>query len=185
MAVLTGCSQLGGSAGHISAIVASKHLKLNMIVQDLPYAESAFNANIGPTSLTSRIQFRAHDFFNHQDVSADVFLIKSILNDWPDKSVVQIIRNLLPALKVGNHILLADMIMPPDYDESGKPTALLPVQKALASVDLNMHVVFNAKGRKLEDWIDVIQQADARLKLKAVHSVLGSLIGLIDFVFKE
>ncbi|PYI11096.1 O-methyltransferase [Aspergillus sclerotiicarbonarius CBS 121057] len=175
---------LGGSAGHVSVILAENYPKLKLMVQDLAAAQSAFDANVGSSPYASRIQFQAHDFFQQQHVPADVFLLKSVLHDWSDKYVLQIVRNLLGVLHPGNHLLVFDFVVPPDYDEDGQFTTPLPVRKFMAAMDLQMHVVCNSKERRVEDWMEVIQRADARFQLREVHVPAGSPLGILDFVFQ-
>ena len=154
------------------------------MVQDLASAESAFHANIGPKAVSSRIRFEAHDFLTKQTLPADVFLIKSVFHDWPDKYVAQIIQNLLPVMKPGNHVLIFDIIVPPEYTEDGAPTIPLTARKTIAAVDLQMLVAFNSRERMVEDWAAVVGQSDSKLALKAVHVIPGVPLGILDFVYE-
>ncbi|PYH64352.1 O-methyltransferase [Aspergillus vadensis CBS 113365] len=175
---------LGGSAGHISVILAENYPKLKLVVQDLASVQSAFDENINSTPYVSRIKFQAHDFFQPQVLPADVFLLKSVLHDWSDKYVSQIVRNLLDVLKPGNHLVVFDFVMPEDYDEETGSKPPLPVRKLVASMDMQMFVGCNSKERKVKDWSDVIKRADSRFELKEVHVPRGSPLGLLDFVFQ-
>ncbi|GLB11184.1 hypothetical protein AtubIFM57258_007604 [Aspergillus tubingensis] len=175
---------LGGSAGHISVILAESYPKLNLVVQDLASVQSAFDENIKTTPYASRIKFQTHDFFEPQVLPADVFLLKSVLHDWSDKYVSQIVRNLLGVLKPGNHLVVFDFVMPEDYDEETGAKPPLPVRKLVASMDMQMFVGCNSKERKVKDWSDVIKRADSRFELKEVHVPRGSPLGLLDFVFQ-
>lgn len=75
---------------------------MNMVVQDLPEVQAAFQAFV-PHDLTTRVTFQNHNFFNPQTVAADVYFLKMILHDWPDKYAVRILRNLLlPLLDWGS-----------------------------------------------------------------------------------
>ncbi|KAL7793744.1 O-methyltransferase domain-containing protein [Trichoderma ceciliae] len=175
---------VGGSTGHISALLAKAHPRLKMIVQDLPDIEVTFNEVIASSELRSRISFHAHDFFQPQTLSADAYLFKSIFHDWSDKYVVQILRNLLPVLKSGVHIIIFDNIIPPDYDESGKPIVPLPTRRILGAIDLQMFVNHNSKERNASDWAEVIKRADDRFELNGFHTVIGSPMGIVHVVFK-
>lgn len=177
-------AQLGGSAGHISAILAEKYPKLDIVVQDLAAVSSAFNANIKSSPYASRIKFQSHDFFDTQRFPADVFLLKSVLHDWPDKYVVRIIRNLVHVLRSGNHLLILDLVVPADHDKESDSTTPLSVRKSIAAMDLQMHVACNSRERALDDWTRIIEQADVRFELKGVHTPVGSPLGLLDFVFQ-
>ncbi|PWY95900.1 O-methyltransferase [Aspergillus sclerotioniger CBS 115572] len=175
---------LGGSAGHISVILAENYPKLKLVVQDLAAAKSAFDANIKTSMYETRIQFQTHDFFQQQDVPADVFLLKSVLHDWSDKYVLQIVRNLLGVLQPGNHLLVFDFVVPAECDGENQSTMPLPVKKSIAAMDLQMHVACNSKERRVEDWAEVIQRADTRFKLRGAHLPSGSPLGILDFVFQ-
>lgn len=174
---------MGGSAGHISLPLVEQHPNLKVVVQDLPAAEAAFNDNI-PEKYRGRMSFQAHDFFKPQSTPADVYLIKSVLHDWPDKHVVQILKNLAAAMKPGNRIVVFDIIFPPETDEQGRPTIPRPVKKMLSGVDLQMHVLFNAKERTAEDWTGLIESASDRLKVKNVIVLPGAPLGILDAVYE-
>ncbi|KAL4891044.1 S-adenosyl-L-methionine-dependent methyltransferase [Aspergillus ambiguus] len=175
---------MGGSAGHISAMLAENYPKLDIVVQDLPSVESAFNANIGSSPYAPRIRFQSHDFFQTQTLSADVFLLKSVLHDWSDQYVLQIVRHLLDVLKPGNHLLIFDIVVPADYDAESKSATPLPVRKWVSAMDLQMHLACNSKERTVNDWVKVIQQADTRFEFKEAHVPAGSPLGIFDFVFQ-
>ncbi|KAI2919321.1 hypothetical protein CBS147371_3684 [Aspergillus niger] len=175
---------LGGSAGHISVILADNYPKLDLVVQDLASAQSAFDENINSTHYASRIKFQTHNFFEPQVLPADVFLLKSVLHDWSDKYVLQIVRNLLGVLKPGNHLVIFDFVMPEDYNEETDSMTPLTVRKLVASMDMQMFVGCNSKERKVKDWNDVVKRADGRFELKEVHVPRGSPLGLLDFVFQ-
>ncbi|KAL7943599.1 O-methyltransferase domain-containing protein [Trichoderma barbatum] len=174
---------VGGSTGHISALLAKAHPRLKMIVQDFPDVEASFKELITSSEFASRISFHAYNFFEPQTLIANAYLFKSIFHDWSDKYVVQILRNVLPVLKPGVHIIIFDNIIPPDHDEHGKPVVPLPTRRLLGAVDLQMFVNHNSKERKASDWTEVIKRADSRFEVKQFHTVVGSPMGIIDVVF--
>ncbi|KAL6818170.1 O-methyltransferase domain-containing protein [Trichoderma sp. SZMC 28013] len=174
---------VGGSSGHISAMVAKSHPQLHFIVQDLPELQPAFDeAMASAPKLASRISFQVHDFFTPQPVSASAYIFRNIFHDWPDKYVVKILRQLVPALTPGARIALFDIIMLPDYDEK-RQRPPLPVRKMQGAFDMQMLVLFNAKERTAEDWTTVFKMADDRFRVNAIKMVPGASVGLIDVVF--
>ncbi|EHK16303.1 uncharacterized protein TRIVIDRAFT_196109 [Trichoderma virens Gv29-8] len=174
---------VGGSTGHISLLLAKAHPRLKMIVQDFPEVETSFNEAIASSEYASRISFHAYNFFEPQTLTANAYLFKSIFHDWSDKYVVQILRNLLPVLKSGVHIIIFDNIIPPDHDEHGKPVVPLPTRRLLGAVDLQMFVNHNSKERKASDWTEVVKRADSRFELMGFYTVVGSPMGIVDVVF--
>lgn len=57
------------------------------------------------------------DFFTPQPVTADVYYLRWILHNWPDKYCVEILRNLRPALKPGAMIVIHEQVLPTDIGE--------------------------------------------------------------------
>ncbi|KAL7784050.1 O-methyltransferase domain-containing protein [Trichoderma afarasin] len=174
---------IGGSSGHISAMVAKSHPQLHFIVQDLPELQSAFDEAMAlAPKLADRISFQVHDFFTPQPVSASAYIFRNIFHDWPDKYVVKILQQLVPALTPGARIALFDIIMLPDYDEK-RQRPPLPVRKMQGAFDMQMLVLFNAKERTAEDWTIVFKMADDRFRVNAIKMIPGASVGLIDVVF--
>jgi 6-hydroxytryprostatin B O-methyltransferase len=170
--------QVGGSTGHASFALATAYPDLHFIVQDMP---SVLNQNPHPghthynSSLGDRLIFQPYDFFNRQPVrSADVYLLRMILHDWPYSSAIKILQNIVPALAEHSRILIMDTILP-------APGEVTPYKEALLRVrDMTMLQVFNAGERGMEDWEEVVKGADARLRIVGVKQPLGSAMGLIE-----
>lgn len=155
---------------------------LKVIVQDLPEVESAFNEFV-PSDLRSRVSFEARSFFTPQTTQADIYLMKMILHDWPNKDSSQIIRNLVPCLKPGAKILLCEVVrMPDEALRSGQVP--LTVQHMLAGADIQMMCAFNSLERDLEQWKEVVKQADERLEITYVADVPGALQNVIEVTFR-
>lgn len=84
-----------------------------MIVQDLPEIVAAGEATL-PDELGGQVKFMAHDFFTPQPVEANIYMLRFVLHNWPDKYAVRILRNLLPTLKKEGKILIMDAVsLPP------------------------------------------------------------------------
>ncbi len=62
--------------------------------------------------LLGRIEYKTHDFFTPEDVSANVYIFRMILHDWSDSDCVKIVKSLLPALKPGARVLVNEGILP-------------------------------------------------------------------------
>ncbi|KAF3003297.1 hypothetical protein E8E14_007415 [Neopestalotiopsis sp. 37M] len=75
---------VGGSRGNIAAQLAERFPELNFVVQDLENVIKGAENDI-PEELRGRIQFEARDLFAPQTVEADVYFMRWILHNWPDK----------------------------------------------------------------------------------------------------
>ena len=97
---------VAGSEGHISFAIAEKFPRLKFVVQDLPDVAERAKASPKATEFRDRISFQGHNFFEPQPVAADAYLFRWIFHDWPDKYVIKILRQLVPALKPGAKIII-------------------------------------------------------------------------------
>lgn len=177
--MLTISEQCGGSTGHVSVKLASKHPNLTLIVQDFESLRASFDVTV-PPPLRDRVSFQAHDFYTPQTVKdADVYFFKHVFHDWSDSFNAGILRNLIPAMKKGSRVIVMDAVLP----EAGEvPNMSL---KRHTVVDLLMMLAANAKERKKQDWVDIFKMADERFVVKAFKQPLGSSATLIDVVFDE
>ncbi len=157
--------------------------KLRFVVQDLPEVEEAFRTNVPSELASKRISFRSHDIFTQQTTPADVYFLKRILHDWPDKYAAEILRNLLPSLKPGGRIVLAEMVPPPTHDAQGRPLLPLPMRRQFSALDLQMLASFNSVERNLDGWSALAKRADPRLRVANVASQPGAPLSLIEIVY--
>lgn len=52
-------------------------------------------------------------YFTEQPIKgADVYLLRSVLHDWPDEYALQILRSLIPAMKPGSRVVLNEVCLP-------------------------------------------------------------------------
>lgn len=110
---------LGGGRGTDAVNIALQNPLLRLLVQDLP--EQLVGANTvlpGDLRASGRVAFMPYSFFEPQTVSADVYLIKQCLHNWPDHYVVRILKNQVPALKPGARFVIIDSVAPPPGEMS-------------------------------------------------------------------
>ena len=102
---------VGGSHGETAIALAKKYLAMEFVVQDL---QSTIDAHPQlPADLAKRVRFMAHDFFTPQPIKdADVYFFRWIFHNWPDKYCLKILKNLVPALKVGARIVVNEWCLP-------------------------------------------------------------------------
>ncbi|RYC81797.1 hypothetical protein BFJ63_vAg15314 [Fusarium oxysporum f. sp. narcissi] len=161
---------IGGSSGHDSTTIAQAFPNLKFIVQDLPQLQTSFGEQV-PAEIKSRVNFEPHDFLQPQNTQGDVYMLKMVLHDWPDKYAANILRHLVPHLESGSRILLVEAVAPPD-------TAVLPfatLSHMLNATDMHMLQFFNSQERNLQDWTNLFAKVDERLTLTYVSEVPGSV----------
>lgn len=133
---------VGGSQGVLLRGLLAHNPNARGVIFDLPEviadAKTAF-AN------DERIELVGGDFFGTIPSGGDLYLLKSILHDWPDERCAAILRNIHAAAKPGAKLLVVEMLLP-DHPE---PT---PV----AFMDLNMLVMLNGRERTAADLSKLI-----------------------------
>lgn len=132
-----------------------------------------------PDEYADRIQFMPYDFLTKQPVKdADVYFFRWIFHNWSDKYCIQILRNLVPALKKGAKILINDNVLP----EPG----VLPMwrEEKLRSMDLTMLELQNAREREMEDWAKLFVDADPRFKFLGGKKPEGASLWILDAVWE-
>jgi hypothetical protein len=103
---------IGGSQGHVSAHLAQNFPHLRFIVQDKQEIIEGAEKKI-PVEVRERLELTAHDMFTAQSIKdADVYLLRYVLHDWPDKYCVKILQQLVPAMKKGAKVVIHDHLLP-------------------------------------------------------------------------
>lgn len=163
--------------------LAAMFPKLSFVVRDLEAVanESSELVASQPQEIRTRIRFQAHDFFTPQPAdTANVFMMRMILHDWPKAEAVKILQNIIPALKASGgeaRLLIQDTVLPVPGSVSSTQEALLRVR------DLTMTQSFNSKERELAEFVELLELAsssDGRLALRAVSTPVGSLMSMLE-----
>ena len=161
------------------ARLASEYHQLNFVVQDLAPVLEGVEDSI-QLELKSRIQFMPLDFIKDvQPVkNADVYFFRWIFHDWSEKYSKILLRNLIPALKPGAHIVVMDNVLPlpgvlPNWQE-----------ERLRSMDLTMLEMQNSQERELNDWKNLFESVDNRFKWKNAHLPDGSRLWILEVVWE-
>ncbi|KAI8944399.1 putative O-methyltransferase [Xylaria longipes] len=161
---------IGGSRGDAAFAIARQYPDIHLIVQELPEVVAISKEEPG-----LNVKFMVHDFFKEQPIkNAAVYMLRWILHNWPDKYCIQILNSLVPALKQGSRVLIMDFVMPPPL--------VLPnlVDRKLRAMDVTMLEIGNAKERNIDEWKDLIEQADRRFILKGRVQPPGSNLTILE-----
>ncbi|KAG4218382.1 hypothetical protein PC116_g33138, partial [Phytophthora cactorum] len=135
---------VGGSNGFVSVALAKAYPGFKFTVQDLPEAVEALSSTLSdlPETITSRVQFKAHSFFDPQPPhqpgwpAPDVYFLRKILHDWPADRAREILSQLATALqkegekkkKAGARSVIMDIIIPPPGTIARSQEAMLRVR---------------------------------------------------------
>ncbi|KAM0214771.1 hypothetical protein ACHAQD_008670 [Fusarium lateritium] len=173
---------IGGSGGSTAIMLATSYPQLNLVIEDLPEPLQTAKSRVSelPKDVGSRIEIIEYDFFTPQPVKhADVYLLRTILHDWPNADAVKILQGVVEAMGPSSKLLIMDMVLP--KPGSGSRT----FEATLRQKDLTMIQTFNAKEREVEEWSALLSQADASLKIRAIERPAASELSVIEAILED
>ncbi|KAI1271079.1 S-adenosyl-L-methionine-dependent methyltransferase [Xylaria sp. FL0933] len=178
---------VGGGKGHFSKALARAFPKFRVTVQDRKEVVEAVlrdDDDGGETGSIDGVRFQAHSFFDPQPLhGADVYFLRQVIHDWPDREAAGILRALTPALKPGARVLVSEYGVPSPGEMQTSSSASAGQQqqhgpgileaKHIRQMDLQMMAVLNAKERSADEFAKLFALADERLKFKGAHRAPG------------
>ncbi|KAI8961235.1 putative O-methyltransferase [Daldinia sp. FL1419] len=142
---------IGGHHGYDILTFLKKHPDVpagSLVMQDLEAVLA--DANVG----TDKIKLMPHSFFEPQPIHGSrAYFLRGVFHDWPYEPSLQILRNIIPAMKKGySKLLVCDVVIP--------PTEASVFQ---ASMDLNMMSLLSAYERTETAWRKLINDAGYKI----------------------
>jgi SAM-dependent methyltransferase len=125
---------VGGGNGSLLVELLARMPGLRGIALDLP------ETVIDEAHLGDRIEFVAGSFFEAVP-RGDVYVLSTVLHNWPDEDAIAILRAIRAAAPDGARLLVLDSVVPPGNDRS-------PAKWQ----DLLMLVLFGSRERNEEQW---------------------------------
>ncbi|KAK0437395.1 S-adenosyl-L-methionine-dependent methyltransferase [Armillaria borealis] len=169
---------LGGGIGVISMQLADAYHNLRIVLQDLPSQIEMAKDEVWPklcpaAVVDGRVQFKAIDFFSESPVKdCDVYFLKNILHNWPDKECATILTRVGNAMSTNSRLLICDYIIQHAYRDKNisepvglklAPEPLLPNYGAgrmtQYNIDLDMMCMYNSQERSLDHFIRLGKEA--------------------------
>jgi len=132
---------VGGGNGTLLVELLRRHPGLRGIVFDLP------ETNRDEAVLGDRIEFVAGDFFEYVP-AGDVYVLSTILHDWPDEQAATILRTIRAAAPAGARLLLPDAVVPSGNEPHGAKW-----------LDLLLLALFAGRERDEAQWRGLLEEA--------------------------
>jgi 2,7-dihydroxy-5-methyl-1-naphthoate 7-O-methyltransferase len=103
---------VGGGTGAMLASLLRRHPGVRGTLVDLPGTVARAAAIIADTAVASRITVAGQSFFDPLPAGADVYLLKSVLNDWPDEPTVAILGRCAEAARPDGRVVILGGVAP-------------------------------------------------------------------------
>jgi hypothetical protein len=132
---------VGGGNGSLLRALLDRHPELRGIVLDLPETVR------DEASFGERLSFEEGSFFDRVP-SGDVFVLSTILHDWPDEDARRILETVRAAAAPESRLVLIESIIRPGNEQSGAKW-----------LDLLMLVIAGGRERTEEEWRELLESA--------------------------
>ncbi|CAK4034817.1 sterigmatocystin 8-O-methyltransferase [Lecanosticta acicola] len=153
---------VGGNHGYGSLAIAKTTKHMQFVVEDMASVIAKAEAQerepggvLVDGEAGHRISLRPYDIFSGPQPVADgdVYFFRAIFHNWSDEMCLQILRNLLPALKRGAHVVICDIVMRERSDVTYE-------QQYTRTSDLSMYALHNGWERTQAAWQDIFSAVD-------------------------
>jgi O-methyltransferase domain len=145
-------ADIGGGQGLLLGAILGAHPGVRGLLYDLPYVLDGARHALGASGLLDRCSVVAGSFFDSVPAGADIFLLKSIVHDWPDEKARTILRNVRQAMATGSRLLIVDLVLPDD-----------PAPTSLYFSDINMLAFPGGRERKKAEVSALLAESGLRL----------------------
>jgi SAM-dependent methyltransferase len=136
---------VGGGTGALLAEVLRARPTVHGTLVDLPLTVARSAEMFHAAGVSERATAVGQSFFDPLPAGADLYLLKSVLSDWPDREATAILRRCADAARPGGRIVILNGVSP---DDAGA-----------ASPALLMMVLVGGKDRTLTEFRELARAA--------------------------
>jgi hypothetical protein len=105
---------VGGGTGGMLAEILRVRPGVRGTLVDLPGTVARAAATFATAGVADRVTTVGQSFFDPLPAGADVYLLKKVLNDWPDRETEAILRRCAEAAQPGGRIVVMGGVTPDD-----------------------------------------------------------------------
>jgi hypothetical protein len=140
---------VGGGTGALLVEILRIHPQIQGILVDFPGTIAHAEALLQAAGVSERVHLVGQSFFEPLPAGADLYLLKSILNDWPDRQAQLILSRCAEAARPNGRVMILGGVTPDD----GAPTLLTPEM-----------VLLGGKDRTITEFRELARQADFKVQ---------------------
>lgn len=105
---------VGGGTGALLAEIVRARPEIQGTLVDFPGTVARAGSILQAAGVSERVQTVGQSFFDPLPAGADLYLLKSILNDWPDREAQQILSHCAEAARPGGRLVILGGVSPDD-----------------------------------------------------------------------
>jgi len=105
---------VGGGTGAMLASLLRRHPHVQGILVDFPGTVARAGQTLTSAGVADRVTLRGQSFFDPLPAGADLYLLKSVLNDWADEETVAILHRCAQAAPPTGRIAVLGGVAPDD-----------------------------------------------------------------------
>jgi O-methyltransferase domain/Dimerisation domain len=140
-------ADIGGGHGRLLSSILNAAPAARGVLFDLPQAVEGAQPVLTAQGVADRVTVEGGSFFERVP-SADAYVMKNVIHDWPDDKAIAILGTIKAAAPPGAKLLLLEMVIP-DHD-----------REFLGHyADMEMLVIAGALERSLEQWTDLLRRS--------------------------
>ena len=143
---------IGGGHGAFVLALSKIYPHLSGTVFDQPGVIDTVKMRMVAEGNESKISYASGDFFREVPGGGDIYVLKSILHNWDDQSVITILGNCRKAMKNNGKLLIIERVVPSENERSEAKL-----------FDINMLLMTGGQERKREEYSELLSSAGYNL----------------------
>lgn len=116
---------VGGGTGALLAEILRAHPDVNGILVDFPKTVERAAETFAAAGVADRVEIIGQSFFDPLPAGADLYVLSKVLNDWPDRETVAILKRCAEAARPADRIVISGGVLPDDAPASLSIEAVL------------------------------------------------------------
>lgn len=162
---------VGGGDGTLLAAILGAHPHLNGVVFDSPSGVAEASDVLAEAGLADRSEVRAGDFFESVPTGGDLYIIKSVFQDWDDEPARALLRTCRAHMPATATLLIVGSVLP-DTATTAEPVMFY--------TDANMLVTAGGRERTESQFREML--ADTGFAVQSVARGAAGPLSIIQAV---
>jgi len=109
---VTTVADVGGGTGSMLAEILRLHPNLQGILIDMPATVARSKNTFDSTGISDRVRTSGQSFFDPLPTGADIYYLKNVINDWPDKDTMALLKRCAEAARPNGRVILLSGVSP-------------------------------------------------------------------------